>query len=127
MVAWAVHVLGRFQRTAEFLTGSAPVRKFSVLPHGKTGFTDRISLGKQFGTFRIAFVWLEAVCTPSLQSLSALGWLSGLNLLERKDLGLFCDVLAETGVESSPMKEVSMIPFAARERTCDCMIEERIE
>ena len=48
-------------------------------------------------------------------------------MLERKDLGLFCDVLAETGVESSPMKEVSMMPSAARERTCDCIMEERME
>lgn len=48
-------------------------------------------------------------------------------MLERKDLGLFCDVLAETGVESRPMKEVSMMPFAARERTCDYITEERMQ
>ena len=37
----------------------------------------------------------------------ALGWLSGLNLLDRKDLGLFCEVFAAIGVESKPIKDVS--------------------
>lgn len=56
MMAWAVRIFRVFQGTAEFLAGSVPVRKFSVLPHGKTGFTDRVSLGKKFGIFRITFV-----------------------------------------------------------------------
>lgn len=73
-----------------------------------------------------SFIWLEAVWTPSLHSLSAFGWLSALNLLERKDLGLFCDVLAETGVESRPMKEVSMMPFFSRNKTCDFMMPDRM-
>ena len=61
MMAWTVRIFGHFQRTAEFLAGSAPVRKFPVFPHGKTSFTDRISLGKKFRVFRIAFVeWYDA-------------------------------------------------------------------
>ena len=61
-------------------------------------------------SYFFSFVWLEAVCTPSLQSVSALGWLSGLNLLDRKDLGLFCEVFAAIGVESKPIKNASTIP-----------------
>ena len=44
---------------------------------------------------------MEVVWIPSLQFLSAFDWFSDLNLPERKDLELFCDVLAETGVETS--------------------------
>lgn len=45
--------------------------------------------------------------------------------LERKDLGLFWEVFAEMGVESNPIKEVSMMPREVRVSTCRCIIRER--
>ncbi len=59
----------------------------------------------------VFYIQLEAVWTPSLQSLSALGWLLDLSLWGRNDLGLFYEVLAETGVGSSPIKNLSINPF----------------
>lgn len=44
----------------------------------------------------------------------------------RKDLRLLCDVLEETGVETSTMKDVSIMPSQVRDNTCDCMISDRI-
>ena len=43
----------------------------------------------------------------------------------RKDFGLFWEVLAETGVESIPIKEVLITPFLERDKTCERMIAER--
>ena len=48
------------------------------------------------------------------KALKEKGWLSGLNLLDRKDLGLFCEVFAAIGVESKPIKDVSTIPCFER-------------
>ena len=38
------------------------------------------------------------------------GWFSGLNLSLAKDFGLFCFVLAATGVESRSIKDASTMP-----------------
>ena len=59
-------------------------------------------------------------------SVSTFGGWSGLNLLNRKDFELLCEVLAAIGVKSSPIKEESMNPFLTRERIKDFMTEERI-
>lgn len=56
VVAWAICIRGGFQRTAEFLASPSAVGEFTVLPHGKPGVTDRISLGQKLWIFGIAFV-----------------------------------------------------------------------
>lgn len=38
------------------MAGAPSVRKCSILPHGKPGFTDRISLRKKFWIFGITFI-----------------------------------------------------------------------
>lgn len=52
----AKSIFGRLSWTAELLAGAISIRKFTILPHGKSCFTDGISLRKKFGIFRIAFV-----------------------------------------------------------------------
>lgn len=63
---------------------------------------------------------------PKNLSISFFG-LSGLNLLDRWDFGLFWEALAATGVESSSIKEVSIIAWFVRKITCDFMISESAE
>lgn len=56
MMAGAVGVGRGFQRATEFLPGVPTGGKLTVLPHGKTSFAYRVSLRKQFGIFRVAFI-----------------------------------------------------------------------
>ena len=61
VVAGAIGILGCFQRAAELLARSAVVRELAILPHGKPGFADGISLWEKLGVLGIAPVqWDDA-------------------------------------------------------------------
>ena len=56
MMAGTDPAFGIFQRTAEFLTCTPSVGKFSVFSHGKTRLTDRVPLWEQLRILGIPFI-----------------------------------------------------------------------
>lgn len=56
MMAWTISIFGGLQRATEFLSCPAIIGKLTILPHGKSGFADRISLRKKLWIFGIAFI-----------------------------------------------------------------------
>lgn len=92
-------------------------RRYSLQGHG-------FYIPSRIDTF---FIRLVGGCVHTEFTVPIRFWLViRLKFKGRKDLGLLCDVLAETGVESSPMKDVSMMPFSERNKTCECIIPDRI-